>query len=161
MAGADDRSAHILDQLREQGGRITTARRAVVQALVGTDGHATADDIAEIVQRTSPDIHLSTIYRTLESLEEAGTIDRVFLGQGSAVFHLTDNRHHHLVCQTCGDVIHLPPGVFDTLAQDLDREYGFTLLAHHIGLTGQCRSCRTIAWRDRSERTPGGKAAPE
>ena len=145
MTGADDRSARILDQLREQGGRITAARRSVVNALVGTDGHATADDIAEIVQRISPDIHLSTIYRTLDSLEEAGTIDRVFIGQGSAVYHLTDNRHHHLVCETCGNVIHLPHGIFDTLADHLDHEYGFTLLAHHIGLTGRCRDCRSQA----------------
>jgi Fur family ferric uptake transcriptional regulator len=143
MTNATERSNKILDHLREQGGRITTARRAVVEALIATDGHATAHDIATIVQAKAPDIHLSSVYRTLDSLQEAGTIDRVFLGQNSAVYHLTNNRHHHLVCETCGQVIHLPHDVFDTLAQDLDHQYGFTLLAHHIGLTGQCAQCRT------------------
>ena len=142
MASAD--ATKIIATLRQQGVRITTARRAVIAALVGTDGHVTAEDIAIAVQRTAPEIHLSTVYRTLESLEELGVVDHVHLGHGSAVYHLAANRHQHLVCERCKKVIHLPPGFVDTLSRDIDTRYNFTLRPHHFALIGLCEDCREI-----------------
>ena len=96
---ADDDVEAILDALRADGGRVTTGRRAIVRALfTGPDHHVTADDVAALVQADHPDVHLSTVYRTLESLEALGVVDRVNLGAGPAVYHLTDHVHHHLVC---------------------------------------------------------------
>jgi Fur family transcriptional regulator, ferric uptake regulator len=54
--------------IREQGERVTTARRALVTALVQARGHVTADDLAALVQKAQPDVHLSTIYRSLDAL---------------------------------------------------------------------------------------------
>ena len=71
----------ILDVLRADGGRITVGRRAIVHALLtAPDHHVTADDVAAMVQAEHPDVHLSTIYRTLEALERHGVVDRVGLG---------------------------------------------------------------------------------
>src|SRR4029078_4107055 len=134
----------IIAGLREQGVRITSARRAVIAALVRTDGHVTAEDIATAVQLDTPEIHLSTVYRTLESLEELGVVDHVHLGHGSAVYHLAANRHQHLVCERCKKVIHLPPGFVDTLSRDIDTRYNFTLRPHHFWLIGLCEDCREI-----------------
>jgi Fe2+ or Zn2+ uptake regulation protein len=113
---ANESASTIITTLRQQGVRITSARRAVIAALVRTDGHVTAEDIATAVQLDNPEIHLSTVYRTLESLEELGVVDHVHLGHGSAVYHLAANRHQHLVCENCKKVIHLPHGVVDKLA---------------------------------------------
>jgi len=132
----------IIATLRQQGVRITSARRAVIAALVRTDGHVTAEDIATAVQLDNPEIHLSTVYRTLESLEELGVVDHVHLGHGSAVYHLAANRHQHLVCENCKKVIHLPHGVVDKLARDIDTRYHFTLRPHHFALIGLCEDCR-------------------
>ncbi|HET9443189.1 MAG TPA: transcriptional repressor, partial [Acidimicrobiales bacterium] len=73
----DARVELILGRLRDRGGRITTARRALVAALVAAEHHVTADDLAELVQRAHPDVHRSTIYRTLADLEELGAVDHV------------------------------------------------------------------------------------
>ena len=124
---ANESATTIITTLRQQGVRITSARRAVIAALVRTDGHVTAEDIATAVQLDNPEIHLSTVYRTLESLEELGVVDHVHLGHGSAVYHLAANRHQHLVCENCKKVIHLPHGVVDKLARDIDTRYHFTL----------------------------------
>ena len=139
---ANESAAKIIATLRQQGVRITTARRAVIAALVHTDGHVTAEDIATAVQADAPEIHLSTVYRTLESLEELGVVDHVHLGHGSAVYHLAANRHQHLVCENCKKVIHLPHGLVDNLARDIDARYHFTLRPHHFALIGLCEKCR-------------------
>src|SRR3546814_6984453 len=86
MAGQHHRHPHdhdvdaelerILSALRDDGGRVTTGRRAVVRALLTADDHhVTAEDIAATVQRDHPDVHLSTVYRTLAALAPRGRSD--------------------------------------------------------------------------------------
>jgi Fur family transcriptional regulator, ferric uptake regulator len=142
-----DRSRHsrrdrILDGLRAGGGRVTAARRALVDALLEADGHVTADDLAGIVQARNPDVHRSTIYRTLDALEHLGVVDHVHLGHGRAVYHLTDVSHQHLVCEECGAVVEVPDRLFDDLSVRLRRGYGFTIRPNHFAVLGRCRACR-------------------
>jgi len=136
-----DRLERILGQLRAAGGRITTARRALVTALVEASSHVTADDLAALVQVAHPDVHRSTIYRTLDALEELGVVDHVHLGHGRAVYHLLDDPHQHLVCETCGVVIEVADELFAALSQQLRTDYGFTLRANHFAVLGRCASC--------------------
>ncbi len=133
----------ILELLRADGGRVTTGRRAIVRALLtGPDHHVTAEDVTRIVQSDHPDVHLSTVYRTLDALEEHGVVDRVTLGAGGAVYHLTDHAHHHLVCDVCGAVIEVPDDVFSSLAQVLESRYDFAVSPRHLAVTGRCAKCR-------------------
>lgn len=127
--------------LRASGGRVTTARRSVVSALVDATGHVTADDLAERVQSSHPDVHRSTIYRTLEALEAMGVVAHVHLGHGRAVYHLADEAHQHLVCDACGAVVEVPASTFASLERKLRQDHGFTLRADHFALTGRCAGC--------------------
>ncbi len=131
----------ILGRLKEKGGRVTTARRALLTALVQAEGHLTADDLATIVQRDHPDIHLSTIYRTLDVLEKLDVVDHVHLGHGRAVYHLADEPHHHLVCEDCGAVVEVPDSTFEELGSQLKKGYGFTIRPHHFAVLGRCTKC--------------------
>ena len=133
------RTDRILGQLRATGSRVTTARRALITALVEADGHVTADDLAAAVQAAHPDVHRSTIYRTLDALERMGIVDHVHFGHGRAVYHLGDQPHHHLVCEECGRVIEVPDSLFDELAQQLQAGYEFTIRPHHFAVLGRCR----------------------
>jgi Fe2+ or Zn2+ uptake regulation protein len=118
-----------------------------VTALLDADAHVTADDLAEVVQRSHPDVHRSTIYRTLDALEELGVVDHVHLGHGRAVYHLLDDPHHHLVCELCEHVIEVPDAVFRPLAETLSRDYEFVLRSNHFAVLGRCAEC--------AARTPG------
>jgi Fe2+ or Zn2+ uptake regulation protein len=137
----DGRLERILDQLREAGGRITPARRAIVTALLETTTHATADDLAAAVQRSHPDVHQSTIYRCLDALDELGIVDHVHLGHGRAVYHLADDPHQHLVCEVCGHVLEVPDEVFAALADQLRSDYAFALRPNHFAVLGRCQEC--------------------
>ena len=134
----------MLELLRADGGRITTGRRAIVQALMGgVDHHVTADDIASAVQAEHPDVHLSTVYRTLDALERLGAVNRLNLGAKGAVYHLADpaHAHHHLVCEQCGAVIELTEDTVAPLEGDLAKRYGFAMSRHALTITGRCSNC--------------------
>jgi len=142
VATGQSRQERILEQVRAGGGRMTAAKQAVVDALLAAGGsHVTADDLVAGVARSQPDVHRSTVYRTLETLERLGVVEHVHLGHAGGTYHLTDERHQHLVCDDCGGVEHVPEAVTAGLARSLKKRYGFTLSSHHFALTGRCRHC--------------------
>ncbi|MGH9189593.1 MAG: Fur family transcriptional regulator [Acidimicrobiales bacterium] len=131
----------ILALLRAQGGRLTATRRAIVTAIVGTRSHVTADELAEAVRVDHPDLHLTTVYRCLDTLERLGVVDHVHLGHGRAVYHLADEVHQHLVCEVCEAVVEVPSAVFEELAGQLRAAYGFAIRPHHFAVVGRCAAC--------------------
>jgi Fe2+ or Zn2+ uptake regulation protein len=138
----DDRLKRVLALVRDKGGRVTTTRRAIVAALLeAPDHHVTAQTLAEQVQRSHPDIHPSTVYRTLDTLTDIGVVEHTHLGHGATVYHLTDERHQHLVCESCGAVVEVPLSQFEPLVDDLRATYGFDVHPEHVALVGRCRDC--------------------
>jgi Fur family ferric uptake transcriptional regulator len=138
----DDRLAQLLALVRAHGGRVTTPRRVILSSLLDLGSHVTAEELAEHVQQRHPDIHLSTVYRTLDTLTKLEVIDHVHVGHGRAVFHMVDESHHHLACRRCGAVVEVPEALFADLARRLDDEHAFTLDRGHFALSGVCRACR-------------------
>jgi Fe2+ or Zn2+ uptake regulation protein len=137
-----DRLRSVLALVREQGGRVTTTRRAIIAALVDADDHhVTAQALADRVQRSHPDIHPSTVYRTLDTLSDLGVVEHAHLGHGPTVYHLTDRRHQHVVCEKCGAVVEIPLSVFDPLVRELRDDYGFELRPEHVAMVGRCAAC--------------------
>ncbi len=132
-----DRADRVLRRLRAQGERITTCRRVIVELLASTDDHLTVEDIAVRVQAVHPEIHLSTVYRTLESLEDWGVVEHVHRGHAPPIHHLAD-AHPHLVCESCGRVSDIPVEALDDLTELLRDRFGFELHATHFALMGTC-----------------------
>lgn len=143
--GAVDRQGvpveEVLAALRERGGRVTAARRAIVSVLVEADGHLNAADISASVRAAQPDVHPSTVYRTLERLVELDVVEHIHLAHGSAVYHLTSQDHLHLVCDRCGVVTDAPATVLRAAAAEVAERHGFRLAVGHVALTGRCRDC--------------------
>ncbi|MBV8161372.1 MAG: transcriptional repressor [Acidimicrobiia bacterium] len=138
---SDAAAEAILDRLRASGGRITSARRALVNALFEHGGHPTAEDLAAMVQVQHPDVAQSTIYRILDDLEQLGEVHHTHLGHGPAVYHLAATAHPHIVCEDCGLVTELDRNTFNTLARRLAATQGFVVSAGHFAVTGQCQQC--------------------
>jgi Fe2+ or Zn2+ uptake regulation protein len=142
----------ILGRFTAAGGRRTASRQAIVEAVVGAGGHMTAEQIASAVQILFPSINLSTVYRTLEALEELRVVDHVHLGHGRAVYHLTDETHQHLFCEQCERVQEVPIAKLRPLFGMLEEEYAFQLDRRHFALVGRCRDCVEAA---AANMTPG------
>ncbi len=139
--GDDERLERALELLRARGGRVTSARRAVLGALLEHHEHASAEALAEVVHASHPDVHLSTVYRTLDAFERLGVVTHVHLGHGRAIYHLTDEIHHHAVCERCGAVVQLPVALFGQLHRQLVDDFGFEVDGYHFALVGRCAPC--------------------
>jgi len=124
--------------LRGEGRRITTARRLVVEFLARTSEHLTADDLATRIHDAHPEIHLSTVYRTLESFREWDLVEPVHQPRGPSFFHLS-GAHRHLVCEQCGRIHDVPAAEFDCLVARIRDLYAFELHLGRLALVGQCR----------------------
>lgn len=132
----------VLALVRANGGRSTHARRLLISALFERDDHMTAEELAVEVHSAAPDVHLSTIYRNLEDLEELGVIAHAHRGHGPATYHLAGRGHGHLVCQSCGDTIDVPDSLFRTLMRLAEETYGFAVDPHHAAISGVCEGCQ-------------------
>jgi len=130
-------ATHLLEKIRARGERITTPRRAVIELLAATDEHLTVDDIANRLHDEHPSIAPSTVYRTLEALQDWGMVEKIHRGAGATFFHLAQ-AHQHLVCEVCGAVCDIPPTELVDLARRLLAEYAFELHPSHFALLGQC-----------------------
>ena len=141
VASAGEGVEPLLAELRRRGQRVTTGRRAIAEVVV-TAEELSAEEIVTRVQADHPDVHPSTVYRTLETLEEAGLVEHVHLGHGAARWQLANNPFHHLVCDGCGAVQLVPRSLFDELCERVDEEFGFAIAFQHFATIGQCARCR-------------------
>ncbi len=129
--------------LRRLGYRRTPQRQLIVEALAGSTGHIAPEAISRQVVTRFPTVNRSTVYRTLELLEELGLLAHVHLDDGSVRYHHGEEAGHlHLVCHECGRVLQVDdPSVGEALAAELRHRYGFAVdLSHHC-IAGRCQEC--------------------
>lgn len=129
------------DVLRDQGYRITPQRQLVLEA-VNTLGHATPEELLAEVQKTAAAVNLSTIYRTLEVLEQVGLVTHAHIGHGAPTYHSVDtDAHIHLVCDTCQSVTSISADAAELFVQMLREKVGFETDVAHVSVHGQCATC--------------------
>ncbi|MGO9028863.1 MAG: Fur family transcriptional regulator [Acidimicrobiales bacterium] len=128
--------------LREHGGRITSSRRFLLEAIFEAQGHSTVEELAAKVQAKAPDVHLSTIYRNVEELEKLGVIVHSHLGHGAATYHRAAGAHTHFVCEVCGATFEAPDALFRNLSKNARVRFGFEINPHHFAVYGRCQDCQ-------------------
>ena len=128
--------------LRERGYRLTPQRELILAA-VERLGHATPDQVLAEVRQHSEAVNASTVYRTLEVLEELGLVRHAHLSDRAPTYHtVTDHEHFHLVCRNCRRVISVDPDVLDPLLQGLEADPRFSVDVGHLTVFGTCSSCQ-------------------
>jgi Fe2+ or Zn2+ uptake regulation protein len=128
-------------RIRAAGARVTPARMMVLETIIRSNGHLSAEEIFSAVGAINSEIHLSTIYRALETLEEIRIVEHVHLGHGKAIYHLSENLHQHLVCESCGSTLEAPPDLSARLELELSARLGFHIRAYHFSILGICQKC--------------------
>jgi len=129
--------------LRQHGYKFTPQRRAVIQAIASSQGHLTPADIYKRVRREHPEMGLVTVYRTLDILAKMGLICELHAG-GNCRSYTTaaSERHHHLICSSCGRVVDFGACNLSDLEQRLSRQTGFEIEDHLLEFVGLCHSCQ-------------------
>jgi Fur family ferric uptake transcriptional regulator len=126
--------------LHERGLRMTPQRQLVLDAVRALH-HATPEQVCHQVQRTTPTVNITTIYRALDLLEGLGLVRHTHLGHGAPMYSAEEHEHLHLVCHRCGRVTEQPKDLLAPVADRLRTECGFELDASHLALSGTCREC--------------------
>lgn len=131
----------LADVLRAKGLRLTAQRQLVLEAVHGL-GHATPDQVHARVAEVAAGVNITTVYRTLELLEELGLVTHAHLSHGAPTYHAVGAEQHvHLVCRDCGGVTEVPSGTLGELAGRLETERGFLVDLGHVALFGLCAHC--------------------
>jgi Fur family ferric uptake transcriptional regulator len=121
----------------------TTRQRTAIQTLLGaTDGFTSAQELhATLVQQGSR-VGLSTVYRTLQAMAEAGEVDVLRQENGEALYRRCSARHHHhLVCRGCGRTVEVEGSDVESWAARIAATHGFHDPSHDVEVFGTCSDC--------------------
>ena len=124
------------------GFRSTRQRSAISALLDESKGFRSAQDLHGELRERGDTIGLTTVYRTLQSMSDAGAVDVLRTDSGELIFRkCSDSHHHHLVCRICGYTVEVDePGV-ETWARRVGDGHGFSDVTHTIELYGVCAGC--------------------
>ena len=141
------------NRLREKNLRATPQRLVILKAMEelhskGEHRHVTARDVFEHVQETLPGLNVTTVYRTLEGLNQVGIVDLMTGTKDQVRFSLREpeHRHGHLVCKACGQVETIDLQPVHLLAHAIFESHGFAVEEEHFTLSGRCKNCQTEDW---------------
>ena len=134
----------LIDQLRKCRLRATGQRLAVMQTLLETRNHPSAEDIFQKLKRSHPTLSLSTVYKTLQMMADMGALLTIETGSGSQRFDGHTHPHHHAVCTKCNKVLDVD---FDRYPIDLNKKEvlaDFDVQGIKITFSGTCQVCKAI-----------------
>lgn len=130
--------------LKRKGLRLTQPRRVILDYIHDKGDHITAEEIINHVHEKSPRVNKSTIYRTLEPLEENGCVFKSELSEHSVYHHAEEGHHHHLVCSRCGKTLECDEDSFTPVEESIAEKYGFRVDFKHVVMSGLCERCKNL-----------------
>jgi Fur family ferric uptake transcriptional regulator len=132
----------IADRLRASGLRWTPQRRTLVEVLRECEGHVTATDLINRCRDRDGTTTPSTVYRTLDVLEEFGLIKHGHGHDGREEYHiLPEQVHGHLHCEGCGTTWEIRPETGSVIVDALAADLGFAVDLSHVTISGRCQGC--------------------
>jgi len=132
----------VRDRLRERGLRWTPQRRTLIEVLSRTDGHVTGSELVDRCRDVDPATIPSTVYRTLDVLEELGLVSHSHAADGREEFHVMPNDEHgHLHCVACGETWEIDAGEAASLVGAVAEARRFRVELSHLSIAGRCARC--------------------
>ncbi len=131
----------LVSSLREEGFRITPQRIAIVDYLLKTVDHPSADRIHKVIQRKYPMVSLSTVYKTLELLKEKRLVNEIEV-DGETRFDAHTNEHINLVCMNCGKIDDVDESTLKEIQVKASRKSKYLIVKSSFELFGYCNNCK-------------------
>jgi len=131
----------ILKGLKDKGIRFTPQRQAILEFLLATDSHPTAEEIYKQVKIRFPGVSLGTIYNTLNMLKEHGFILELPCGDMSSRFDGNPANHYHVMCSNCGKVVDFHCNLIN-MDELVTEKTGFDIHTHNLVFYGICPACQ-------------------
>ncbi len=133
----------IVTALDRAGYRLTEPRRALAVLIAEQDGHFTAAALVSSAQARQLGVGRATVFRTLDTLEEIGAIERLDLPSGEHAYVACElAHHHHIVCSRCGRTVEIDDAGLRPVVREVARQTGFRVEDHRLELFGLCPACQ-------------------
>jgi Fur family ferric uptake transcriptional regulator len=128
--------------LSGEGLRPTRQRRAVAAALAEFEDFRSAQEVHDALRRAGDNVGLSTVYRALQAMADAGELDVLRSEAGEAVYRrCSGSHHHHLVCRSCGATVEVEGPAVEKWTRSVAAAHGYADVSHTLEIFGTCRSC--------------------
>ncbi|MDJ0411406.1 Zinc uptake regulation protein [Rhodococcus fascians] len=128
------------------GVRATKQRSAISDLLDTIEEFKSAQDLHDELRKRGEGIGLTTVYRTLQTLADAGTVDVLRTDNGESVYRrCSSGHHHHLVCRSCGFTVEVEGPTVEKWSQSVAESNGFSDVSHTIEIFGTCSQCSTAS----------------
>lgn len=124
--------------------RPTRQRTAVADALSRTEGFASAQALHDTLRHQGESVGLTTVYRHLQALADAGEVDVLRTDDVETVYRrcIGTDHHHHLVCRSCGATVEVTGPAVEAWADAVAAEHGYADVSHTLEVFGTCATCR-------------------
>ena len=132
----------LVSSLREEGFRITPQRVAILDYLLKTSDHPSAEYIHKIIQKKYPMVSLSTIYKTLDLLKEKKLVNEIEV-DGETRFDAHTDAHINLVCMNCGKIDDVDEDSLNEIKNRAARKSKYLILKGSFELFGYCTICKS------------------
>jgi Fur family ferric uptake transcriptional regulator len=136
--------AIFLEHIQSAGLRRTTQRDLILETFLRTEEHLTSEGLHGLVHKKDPTVGLTTVYRTLKLLTDAGLAREVRFGDGKTYYehHYNHDHHDHMICTECGKVIEFFSREIEELQDEMASNFGFRPTHHSLRMWGICSECQ-------------------
>lgn len=131
--------------LKSNNLKFTSQREAILKTLYDNPDHFTPENLYLLVKEKYPEsnVGITTVYRTLNLLEENHIATSISFGSQGKKFELGNKPHHdHLICESCGKIIEFEDDQIEQLQEKIATIYNFKLTRHLMQLYGICKDCQ-------------------
>lgn len=128
---------------RTAGLRHTRQRHAVMEVLRSESVPLSANDIYERLHSGDRRLNLSTVYRTLDTLETCKVLRKIVIGNENTAFYepAGTGHHHYLICLGCKKIRSIDGCPLAAYEKDLSEETDFVIEGHSLNIYGRCPDC--------------------
>ncbi len=130
--------------LRTKGMRLTQERLLIVQKVFADHEHFDVDQLVGVLEhRKERRVSRSSVYRTINLLEEAGLLRKVARTDARDVYEHDYGypQHDHLICKQCGSLTEFTNDAISRTLEDVAAEHGFRMEGHRMEVYGLCEKC--------------------
>ncbi|MGH2828056.1 MAG: Fur family transcriptional regulator [Actinomycetota bacterium] len=131
------------EQATSKQQRSTKQRAAIKEVLEAAAGFRSAQELHDDLRAQGRRVGLTTVYRNLQALAQAGEVDVLRANDGEVIYRRckSGEHHHHLVCTECGTSVEVASDEIERWAARVAQSHGFTPVEHTAEVFGICATC--------------------
>jgi Fur family transcriptional regulator, peroxide stress response regulator len=131
-----------VDMLKQNGVRMTPQRYAILNFLLSSMSHPTADEIYKALESNFPNMSVATVYNNLRVFKEAGLVKELTFGDASSRFDANMMDHYHVICQECGKITDFDYPALLEVEREASKHTGYLVTSHRMEIYGLCQTCQ-------------------